>query len=282
MSTKNRILELLEQQRGESISGEHLAGVLGISRNAVWKAIKELQKDGYNIVAVTNKGYCLSAENDIISIPGIKPFLSERSQFYANKIQVHKSLESTNKTAKEMKKNYKTIDLVYIAMGAVLITICSWISIPTTVPFTMQTFAVFFVLSILGGKRGTVAIIVYVLLGAVGVPVFAQFTSGIGILFGNTGGYIVGFIFMGLVYWLIVHFLGKKLWVEILAMVIGLAVCYSFGTVWFMIVYAQANGAVGLAMVLAWCVIPFIIPDLIKLGLALTLARRLSPVLKLQ
>ena len=102
MSTKNRILELLEQQRGESISGEHLAGVLGISRNAVWKAIKELQKDGYNIVAVTIKGYCLSAENDIISIPGIKPFLSERSQFYANKIQVHKSLESTNKTAKEM------------------------------------------------------------------------------------------------------------------------------------------------------------------------------------
>ena len=68
----------------------------------MWKAIKELQKDGYNIVAVTNKGYCLSAENDIISIPGIKPFLSERSQFYANKIQVHKSLESTNKTAKEM------------------------------------------------------------------------------------------------------------------------------------------------------------------------------------
>ena len=102
MSTKNRILELLEQKRGESVSGEHLAGVLGISRNAVWKAIKELQKDGYNIVAVTNKGYCLSAENDIISIPGIKPFLSERSQFYANKIQVHKSLESTNKTAKEM------------------------------------------------------------------------------------------------------------------------------------------------------------------------------------
>ena len=183
---------------------------------------------------------------------------------------------------RETKKNSMTIDLVYMALGAVLIAVCSWISIPTTVPFTMQTFAVFFVLSALGGKRGTVAIIVYVLLGAVGVPVFAQFTSGIGILLGNTGGYIVGFIFMGLVYWLIVHFLGKKLWVKILAMVIGLAVCYSFGTVWFMIVYAQANGAVGLAKVLAWCVIPFIIPDLIKLRLALTLAQRLSPVLKLQ
>lgn len=102
MNTKNRILELLEQQRGESISGEHLAGILSISRNAVWKAIKELQKDGYNIVAVTNKGYCLSDDNDIVSIQGIKPFLSECSQPYAEKIQIYKSLESTNKTAKEM------------------------------------------------------------------------------------------------------------------------------------------------------------------------------------
>lgn len=183
---------------------------------------------------------------------------------------------------KEMKKNFRTIDLVYIALGTVLIVICSWISIPTTVPFTMQTFAVFFVLSALGGKRGTVAIGAYVLLGAVGVPVFAHFTSGIGILLGNTGGYIVGFVFMGLSYWLIIHFLGKKLWAEILAMVIGLAVCYAFGTAWFMTVYAQTNEAVGLAMVLTWCVIPFIIPDLIKLGLALTFARRLSPVLKLK
>ena len=102
MRTKEHILELLEQQRGESISGEQLAGILGISRNAVWKAVKELQKDGYHIVAVTNKGYCLTDKNDIISIPGIKPFLSEKSQPYADKIQIYKSLESTNKTAKEM------------------------------------------------------------------------------------------------------------------------------------------------------------------------------------
>lgn len=101
MSTKNRILELFEQRRGESISGEHLAGILGISRNAVWKAVKELQKDGYSIVAVTNKGYCLSEENDIVSIAGIKPFLSPQGQSFADKIQIYKSLESTNKTAKE-------------------------------------------------------------------------------------------------------------------------------------------------------------------------------------
>ena len=173
-------------------------------------------------------------------------------------------------------KKLETVDLVYMALGAVLIAICSWISIPTTVPFTMQTFAVFFVLSVLGGKRGTITIIVYVLLGAVGIPVFSQFTSGVGILLGNTGGYIIGFIFTGLIYWLIVGLLGKKLWTEIFAMILGLGMLYSFGTAWFMIVYTQTSGTVGLMTVLAWCVIPFIIPDLVKLGLALTLARRLS------
>lgn len=182
---------------------------------------------------------------------------------------------------KEMTKNFKTVDMVYTALGAVLITICSWISIPTTVPFTLQLFAVCFVLSALGGKRGTAAILVYVLLGAIGIPVFAGFKSGLGSLLGSTGGYIVGFLFMGLAYWLIVRLLGKKLWVEILAMAVGLIVLYAFGTAWYMIVYMQTKGTISLWMVLGWCVIPFIIPDIIKLVLALTLARRLSPVLKL-
>ena len=66
------------------------------------------------------------------------------------------------------KSNIKTLDLVYIALGAALIAICSWISIPTAVPFTLQTFAVFAMLSLLGGKRGTLATLVYILLGAVG------------------------------------------------------------------------------------------------------------------
>lgn len=184
-------------------------------------------------------------------------------------------------TTNEMKRAFKTLDLVYIALGSVLIAICSWVSIPTTVPLTMQTFAIFFVLLVFGGKRGTTAIIVYVMLGAVGVPVFAGFTSGIGMLLGNTGGYIVGFVLLGLIYWLFVGLLGKKTWIEIVAMIVGLAVCYAFGTAWYMIVYSQANGAVGLAVVLSWCVMPFIVPDLVKLGLALTLARRISPVLKI-
>lgn len=178
-----------------------------------------------------------------------------------------------NKT-KEVNKNFKTTDLVCMAMGAVLITLCAWIKIPATIPFTMQTFAVFFVLAALGGKRGTVSILVYVLLGAVGAPVFAQIASG-------TGGYIVGFIFMGIIYWSIVSLFGKKLWVEVTAMIIGLIVVYVFGTAWFMFVYTQTNGSISFSTILACCVIPFIIPDLVKLALALILAKRLSPMLKL-
>ena len=102
MSTKHRILELLEQNRGDSISGERLAGILNVSRNAVWKAVKELEKEGYSIEAVTNKGYRLSEQNDIVSIQGIKPFLSPQSKLYAENIKIYKILESTNKTAKEM------------------------------------------------------------------------------------------------------------------------------------------------------------------------------------
>lgn len=180
------------------------------------------------------------------------------------------------------KQAFQTLDLAYMAIGAVLIAVCSWISIPASVPFTLQTFAVFFVLSILGGKRGTVSVLLYILLGAIGIPVFAGFSGGIGVIMGSTGGYIVGFILMGLVYWVIVKLLGKRLWVEIVAMLAGLALCYALGTAWFMAVYARQNGAVSLATVLAWCVIPFIIPDLIKLGLAIVLSRRLAPVLKIK
>ena len=67
----------------------------------------------------------------------------------------------------------KTYDIVYIAVFAVIMAICSWISIPAAVPFTLQTFGVFIAVGILGGKRGTLSVLVFILLGAIGVPVFA-------------------------------------------------------------------------------------------------------------
>ena len=73
----------------------------------------------------------------------------------------------------------KTVDMAYIALFAVLITICSWISIPAAVPLTFQTFGVFLAVGVLGGKRGTLSVVTYLLLGAVGLPVFSGFRGGL-------------------------------------------------------------------------------------------------------
>jgi BirA family biotin operon repressor/biotin-[acetyl-CoA-carboxylase] ligase len=115
MSTKKSILALLEMNRGQSISGEHIAKKLNISRNAVWKAVKELEKDGYQINATTSKGYCLCDNNDILSVQGIIPFLSKN--VISDKIFVYSSLESTNKTAKEMALSEAEHGTVIIADG---------------------------------------------------------------------------------------------------------------------------------------------------------------------
>ncbi len=179
-----------------------------------------------------------------------------------------------------MRQKFKTLDLVYIALGAVIITVCSWISIPTTVPFTMQTFAVFCILSLLDGKRGTISIFIYILLGAVGVPVFSGFKGGFGVLIGPTGGYIIGFIIMGLLYWLLEKLFGRNLKIRIISLVAGLLLCYAFGTAWFIVAYGRQVEAVSLGTALGMCVVPFIIPDLVKLVLAVLLASRVRKYIK--
>ena len=167
-------------------------------------------------------------------------------------------------------KRMKTADMAYIAMFTAIMAVCSWISIPAMVPFTLQTFGVFLAVGVLGGKRGTLSILVYLLLGAVGVPVFAGFSGGPSVLFGNTGGYIIGFLFTALAVGLITKFFGKKFYVLIIAMVVGLALCYLFGTIWFMIVY-QCDFAAALMM----CVVPYLIFDGCKILLASILVNRL-------
>lgn len=175
----------------------------------------------------------------------------------------------------------KTYDLVYIGIFAVLIAVCSWISIPLTVPVTLQTFGVFAAVGILGGKRGTIAVLVYILMGAIGIPVFSGFTGGLGILAGTTGGYIAGFLFSALLMWGMEKLFGRSTPVLAVSMVLGLILCYAVGTVWFMIVYAGTSGSVGLLTVLGWCVFPFLIPDAAKIALALLMTKRLSGVVQI-
>ncbi len=191
------------------------------------------------------------------------------------KQQTQATVPTETGTPASRNQHQKIVAMVQIALFAAIMAVCSWIQIPMTVPFTLQTFAVFCALGTLGGKSGTISVLVYIVLGAVGVPVFAGFSGGVGVLLGTTGGYIIGFLFTALLYWAITHFFGEKLPVMIIAMVLGLLVCYAFGTAWFMIVYTNANGAVGLIAALSWCVFPFIIPDLVKIALAILIAKRI-------
>lgn len=99
MSSKQDILRLLEMHRGESLSGEDLARQLAVSRNAVWKAVRELQKEGHRIEGVTNKGYCLNPESDVISPEGIRIHLTNPE--HGKEIHVFKTVDSTNSVAKQ-------------------------------------------------------------------------------------------------------------------------------------------------------------------------------------
>ena len=162
-----------------------------------------------------------------------------------------------------------------IALCAALLAPCAWLSVPAQPPFTMQTFGIFLTLLLLGAKDGAIAIGLYILLGALGVPVFSGFNGGMGALMGPTGGYIVGFLLICLIFGLLCG-KGAGLWLKALALLLGLAVCYAFGTLWFVKVYGDMKGPISTLSALSMCVFPFIVPDLAKLALALWAGKRLE------
>ena len=170
----------------------------------------------------------------------------------------------------------KTKQLTFSAMCIALIAICSWISIPFTIPFTLPTFGIFFTVRLLGGKYGSFSILAYILLGAVGLPVFSGFNCGFGALFGTTGGYITGFLPASLIAGWRSERRSRRL-VDIIYMTIALIVCYAFGTFWYSLVYVGGISSIGAA--LAMCVVPYIIPDALKIALAALMAPRLRSFL---
>lgn len=99
MELKDQVLKLLEENRGNTINGAKLANELSVTRSAIWKAMKTLQKEGYHIEAVTNKGYCLLSYNDIVSAQSIIPYLRGEATHF--QLEVHQSVTSTNTLAKE-------------------------------------------------------------------------------------------------------------------------------------------------------------------------------------
>lgn len=171
------------------------------------------------------------------------------------------------------------LDVTAVGISAALLTICAWISVPAVgpfVPFTLQTFAVFLIGALFSVKVSALSVVVYIALGAVGLPVFTGFKSGAAAVTGPTGGYIVGFLFAAVIIALFRRIKPGSILFAVLGMIAGLAVCYAFGTAWFYFVFARTGETKSLASILSLCVLPFLIPDALKMALAAVLASRLS------
>jgi len=173
----------------------------------------------------------------------------------------------------------KARNMALCALFAALLALCAWLSIPVgEIAVTMQTFGVFLTLGLLGGRRGTVAIAVYLTMGAVGLPVFSGMRGGMGVLMGASGGYIAGFLATGLVYWLMTALFGNGTGIRLGALALGMLCCYGCGTVWFCRVYLEGGSNIAPGAVLAKCVLPYLIPDGLKLWLAWISTRRLRRI----
>ena len=160
--------------------------------------------------------------------------------------------------------------MVFIALFAAIICIMAPFSISAgAIPISLGTFAIYLAGGFLGSKKGVAAVCVYIMLGAVGLPVFTGFSGGFAKLLGVTGGYIIGFIPLVMLTGIFAE-RNKKLMP--LGMVLGTLACYIFGTAWFMI----STGSELVPAIMS-CVVPFIPGDLVKIAAASILCINLKP-----
>lgn len=145
------------------------------------------------------------------------------------------SQNETSGTVAVDNQKIRTKQMVLIALMTAVTCVLGPLSIPlpfSPVPISLTNFAIFLAIFVLGMKNGTISFIIYLLLGAVGVPVFSSFRGGFQVLAGPTGGYLIGFIFLALIIGFALDHFDRKLVPTIIGMIIGMVVCYAFGTVW--------------------------------------------------
>ena len=167
----------------------------------------------------------------------------------------------------------RTKKIVLIGLMTAVTCILGPLSIPlpfSPVPISLTNFAIFLAVFILGMKDATISFIIYLLLGAVGVPVFSAFSGGLGKLVGPTGGYLFGFIFLALIMGFFMEHFDRKIVPTIIGMIIGMAVCYIFGTVWLAkLMSLSFNEALALG------VLPYLAGDVAKIIFAVIIGPRL-------
>ncbi|MDD3206157.1 MAG: biotin transporter BioY [Lachnospiraceae bacterium] len=164
-----------------------------------------------------------------------------------------------------MKTKLNVSQIAVIGVMAAVTCILGPFSIPIgVVPISFTNLAIYLAVYALGCKKGTISYLIYLLIGFIGVPVFSAFSSGPAKLFGPTGGYLIGFIFMALICGLFIDKFAGKYYMHFLGMIIGTVVCYAFGTVWL-----AYQAGMSFPAALAAGVIPFIPGDLIKIVIAL-------------
>lgn len=172
-------------------------------------------------------------------------------------------------------RSQKTICITETALMSAVLCVISPFAIPvpmSLVPFSLATLGVYVAAMLLGAKRGAVCVLVYLFLGMAGLPVFSGFSSGVGVLLGPTGGYLIGYVHCVLVIgWLQkTKFYQKSSLGRMGAIGLGTAVCYAFGTVWFLRIM---KGNYTILQALLVCVVPYLLFDVLKIFAAAAVAR---------
>lgn len=174
-----------------------------------------------------------------------------------------------------MTKKLSIKDMAIIAIFTAILCVLAPLSLPIgPVPISLTTLVIYFMLYILGAWKGTVSVLLYILIGLVGLPVFSGYSSGPAKLFGPTGGYIVGFIPLAIIAGLFISKYLNKWYLCFAGMILGTIVCYALGTIWLAYEMKLAMKAA-----LMTGVVPFIPVDLIKMVLAMILAPLLRKAL---
>ena len=181
-------------------------------------------------------------------------------------------------------KGFSIKDMVFISLFAAVCCVCGIITIPIgAVPVTLANFGIMATTMILGEKRAIISVVLYIIIGLIGIPVFSGAQGGIGVLVGPTGGYIYSYIIMVPLVGIASKCLNKTLssgMFTMLGCLAALFVCYLIGTTHYMIVMSVSGNGVGLFTALCTCVFPFIPFDIVKAVLAIIAAPRLKPLCK--